>query len=88
MLLRIPHCSLFEKSKSALDLSALEGFDVSFDHTRKFNRFGYWITLAFAQQLRQLGDVRRDPPRLILRVIYPWGWFAGQPLQWAISCRR
>ena len=37
------------------------------------------ITLGFVQQLRQLGDVRRDPPRLVfgehlaadLRLAYP-----------------
>jgi hypothetical protein len=41
MLLRIAYCSLFEKSKSALDLGGLDGFDVAFDHTRKFGCFGW-----------------------------------------------
>jgi hypothetical protein len=28
-----------------------------------------WLGLRSAQQLRQLGDIRRDPPRLILRAL-------------------
>src|SRR5436190_9556960 len=58
MLLLIAYCSLFEKSKSALDLGGLDGFDVAFDHMRKFGCFG-WRQFAICN--RRCDRSHRNP---------------------------